>query len=66
MRISYELSAAIRYRQKTRIFGDIDNTITTLTAGEILSNEINQVFMSEVIKNLFERESTFYKFINKK
>jgi hypothetical protein len=60
LRISYELSNAIQYRQSHRIFGDIDNTIHPLSAYEIMSYEFDNTFLPK-IKDLFERDDIFFK-----
>lgn len=61
LRITYELDSAIKYRQRTRMFGDIDNTIPTLTAGEIVEHNLGLFFDTDKIKSLFDRDDVFYK-----
>ncbi len=58
LRIRYELSSAISYRRKNRIFGDIDNSVAPLAASEILTHEYEKFIPK--IKKIFEADSVFY------
>lgn len=62
LRISYQLSEAIRYRRKNRIFGDIDNNIRELSATEIFSHELDLAIPK--FQALFDRDNTFYRMFN--
>lgn len=58
LRISYELDKALRYRQASRIFGNMDNDIRPLSVTEIVGHELDLITSS--MKALFEVDSKFY------
>lgn len=61
LRISYELSSAIEYRERNRLFGNIDNAIPRLSASEIINHEMEIAFTSEMVANIFNRDDIFFK-----
>lgn len=61
LRISYELDSALVYRQKNRIFGNIDNRIRPLSASEIVIYELERYIPK--VENLFDRDLKFYEII---
>lgn len=63
LRISYELDSAYRYRQRTRMFGNIDTDLRPLDNSEIMTHEFEKVMST--VENLFERDDLFYREIMK-
>jgi hypothetical protein len=59
-----DLESILAYRQRTRIFGNIDNNIRRLTTTEIVSLSLDLHFRHR-ISQIFDRDDFFFNRLSK-